>query len=91
MLDPEGTLWQLGEHAPVKVDVSQWNEYVILAQGNRLQHCINGQPTSKLIGHHADKRALEGLLAIQLHKGNPNRIEIKEMKLKVLPVVPLKK
>ncbi len=76
MLDPEGALWQLGEHAPVKVDVSQWNEYVILAQGNRLQHFINGQPTSELIDHHVDKRTLEGLLAIQLHKGNPNRVEI---------------
>ncbi len=85
MLDPEGTLWQLSEHAPVKVDVSQWNEYVILAQGNRLQHFINGQPTSELIDHHADKRTLEGLLAIQLHKGNPNRVEIKDLRLKVLP------
>ncbi len=79
MLDPEGALWQVGEHAPAKADVSQWNEYVILAQGNRLQHFINGQPTSELIDHHADKRTLEGLLAIQLHKGNPNRVEIKEL------------
>jgi hypothetical protein len=85
LLDPEGALWQLSEHPPVKVDVSQWNEYVILAQGNRLQHFINGQPTSELIDHHADKRTLEGLLAIQLHKGNPNRVEIKDLKLKVLP------
>ena len=89
MLDPEGALWQVGEHAPVKVDVSQWNEYVILAQGNRLQHFINGQPTSELIDHHADKRTLEGLLAIQLHKGNPNRVEIKDLRLKVLPETPL--
>jgi hypothetical protein len=85
LLDPDGALWQLSEHAPVKVDVNQWNEYVILAQGNRLQHFINGQPTSELIDHHADKRTLEGLLAIQLHKGNPNRVEIKDLKLKVLP------
>jgi trehalose utilization protein len=85
LLDPDGALWQLSEHTPVKVDVSQWNEYVIIAQGNRLQHFINGQPTSELIDHHADKRTLEGLLAIQLHKGNPNRVEIQELKLKVLP------
>ncbi|MFM2143454.1 MAG: hypothetical protein RLZZ476_1998, partial [Verrucomicrobiota bacterium] len=59
------------------------------AQGNRLQHFINGRPTSELIDQHADKRALEGLLAIQLHKGNPNRVEIKDLRLKVLPEVPL--
>lgn len=57
--------------------------------GNRLQHFINGQPSSELIDHHVDKRTLEGLLAIQLHKGNPNRVEIKDLRLKVLHEVPL--
>jgi hypothetical protein len=89
MLDPDGVLWLLSEHTPVKVDVSQWNEYVVIARGNHLQHFINGQPTSELIDHHADKRALEGLLAIQLHKGNTNRVEIKDLRLKVLPDAPL--
>jgi hypothetical protein len=89
MLDPEGALWQIDEHEPVKVDVSQWNEYTIIAQGNRLQHLINDQPTSELIDHHEKGRAMEGLLAIQLHKGNPNRVEIKELRLKVLPETPL--
>lgn len=85
MLDPDGTLWQLSEHEPVKVDVSQWNEYVIIAKGNHLSHFINGQPTSELIDHHEKGRAMEGLLAIQLHRGNPNRVEIKDLRLKVLP------
>ncbi len=89
MLDPDGTLWQLSEHAPVKVDVSQWNEYVIIAKGNHLSHFINGQPTSELIDHDEKKRALAGLLTIQLHRGNPNRVEIKDLRLKVLPEAPL--
>jgi len=85
LLAPDGGLWLLQERAPVKVDVSQWNEYVIVAQGNRLTHRINGQLTSELIDHDAAKRTLEGLLAIQLHRGNPNRVEIKDLRLKVLP------
>lgn len=89
MLDPDGALWQLSQHEPVKVDVSQWNEYVIIAKGNRLSHFINGQPTSELIDHDAPKRAMEGLLAIQLHRGNPNRVEIKDLRLKVLPESPV--
>ncbi len=89
ILDPEGALWQIGEHTPVKVDVSQWNDYVIIAQGNRLRHFINGQLTSELIDHDKKKRSLEGLLAIQLHKGNPNRVEIKDLRLQVLPEAPL--
>ncbi|MCB1279314.1 DUF1080 domain-containing protein [Prosthecobacter sp.] len=89
MLDPEGALWELSEHEPVKVDVSQWNEYTIIAKGNHLSHFINGQPTSELIDHDTSKRALEGLLAIQLHRGNPNSVHIKDLRLKVLPESPL--
>jgi len=84
MLDPEGTLWRLSEHEPVKVDVSQWNEYTIIARGNHLIHKINGQTTSELIDHDEKKRALEGLLAIQLHRGNINSVHIKDLRLKTL-------
>ncbi|MCP5556274.1 MAG: DUF1080 domain-containing protein [Verrucomicrobiaceae bacterium] len=84
MLDPDGALWQLSEHEPVKVDVSQWNEYTIIALGNHLIHKINGHITSELIDHDEKKRALEGLLAIQLHRGNPNSVHIKDLRLKVL-------
>jgi hypothetical protein len=86
LLDPEGSLWQTAEHSLVKVDVSQWNEYRILAKGNHLQHFINGRPSSSLHDFHAEKRALEGLLAIQLHKGNVNRVEIRDLRLAELPV-----
>ena len=89
MLDPDGALWELSKHEPVKVDVSQWNEYVVIAKGNHLSHFINGQLTSQLIDHDASKRALEGLLAIQLHRGNPNSVHIKDLRLKVLPDSPL--
>lgn len=84
MLDPEGALWLLSEHAPVKVDVSQWNEYVIIARGNHLIHQINGQVTSELIDHDEKNRTLEGLLAIQLHRGNANSVHIKDLRIKPL-------
>lgn len=89
MLDPDGALWQLSEHEPVKVDVSQWNEYTVIAKGNHLIHKINGQITSELIDYDEKKRALEGLLAIQLHRGNPNAVHIKDLRLKVLPAADL--
>uniref|UniRef100_UPI0037C5A86E family 16 glycoside hydrolase n=1 Tax=Prosthecobacter sp. TaxID=1965333 RepID=UPI0037C5A86E len=86
MLDPEGALWKLSTHEPVKVDVSQWNEYTIIARGNHLVHKINGKVTSQLTDYDEKKRALAGLLAIQLHRGNPNSVHIKDLRLKVLPV-----
>jgi hypothetical protein len=84
MVDPGGALWLLSEHEPVKVDVSQWNEYTVIARGNHLVHKINGQTTSELIDHQEKGRALAGLLAIQLHGGNPNNVQIKKLSLKPL-------
>lgn len=91
VLDSEGNRWQVAEREPVKVDVTQWNEYTIIAEGNRLTHKINGQITSQLTDGDEQHRALEGLLAIQLHRGNANTVEIKDLRLKVLgdaPIIP---
>lgn len=89
MVDPEGVLWKLSSHEPVSVDVTQWNEYTIIAKGNHLIHQVNGKVTSELIDHQEDKRALEGLVAIQLHRGNANTVEIKSIALRALPAAPL--
>jgi hypothetical protein len=82
MLDREGGRWLLSEHDPVKVDISQWNEFTVIARGNHLIHKVNGQVTSEMIDHHEQGRALSGLLAIQLHRGNPNRVQIKDVRIK---------
>lgn len=84
LLDPKGQRWLLGEHEPVKVDVSQWQTYTVIAKGNAMEHRINGQLTSKFIDCDEKGRALEGLLAFQLHSGNANTVEIREVKLKTV-------
>jgi Domain of Unknown Function (DUF1080) len=84
LVDPEGQRWLVSEHEPVAVDVAQWNEYTIIARGNQLEHRINGKVSSSMIDFDERSRALEGLLAVQLHSGNANTIEIKEMRLQVL-------
>lgn len=85
-IDPEGNRWVLAEHDPVSVDVSQWNEYTVIARGNHLVHKINGRVSSELFDYDAKGRALEGLLAIQLHAGNTNTVQVKQVLLKSLPV-----
>ena len=89
VLDDAGNRWQVAEREPVKVDVSQWNEYTIIAEGNRLTHKINGQITSQLTDCDEAHRALEGLLAIQLHHGNANTVQIKDLRLKALGEAPV--
>lgn len=92
LLDPEGQRWLLSEHEPVKADISKWNEFTVIARGNHLIHKVNGKVTSELTDHH-EGRTLEGLVAIQLHRGNANRVEVKDIRLNTLPkakLVPFK-
>src|SRR5258708_2414410 len=41
-----------------------WNEYVILAQGNQLTHIINGRVTVQVSDNQPEKRAMSGILAL---------------------------
>lgn len=85
IVDDQGQKWITATREPVKVDLGQWNEFTIIAQGNRLVHKINGQVTMELTDHEAAKRALEGLVAIQIHRGPAMKVEIKDILLKELP------
>jgi hypothetical protein len=71
-----------------------WNEYIIIAQGNYLRHYLNGYPTMALID--ADRvtdpndakdfkgSQREGLLALQIHAGPPMVVEFKDIRLRQL-------
>jgi hypothetical protein len=83
-LDPEGKLWLLSEHEPVEADISEWTEYGVVARGNRLVHTINGQVSSTLVDYHEAGRALQGLLAIQLHRGQAHVLEVRSIRYKPL-------
>ena len=73
---------------------SDWNEYIIIAQGNYLRHYLNGYPTMALIDNDRvtnpdDPKDLggairEGLLALQIHAGPPMVVEFKDIRLKQL-------
>jgi hypothetical protein len=61
-----------------------WNEYVIIAKGNHLQQFINGKQTIDLVDEEVAKRALSGVLALQLHAGSPMMAQFKNIRLKKL-------
>jgi hypothetical protein len=85
IIAPNGDKFLTAERAPVKVEVAEWNEYSVIAQGNKLTHKVNGQVTAEIIDHQVGERELEGLLALQIHRGPAMRVEIKDVMLKVLP------
>jgi putative heme-binding domain-containing protein len=85
IIDDKGDKWLAAERDAVKVDFTEWHEYVIIAQGNHLIHKIDGKVTIDLVDHQAKNRSLEGLLAFQVHKGPAMIVQIKDVMLKELP------
>ncbi len=61
-----------------------WNEYLIRAQSDRLEHWVNGVKTLEFTDRDAHHRSAEGLLALQIHAGPPMRVEFKDIYLKTL-------
>ena len=61
-----------------------WNQYRIIARGNRLQHYINGLLMSETTDNEKEKQSLSGILAFQLHAGQPMKVEFKDIHLKRL-------
>ncbi len=78
--EPLGTAEELGK----AIRHGDWNDYQIVARGNRLQHIINGQLMSETIDEQPEKRSMQGILALQLHAGPPMKVEFKDIRLKRL-------
>ncbi|MEM7236134.1 MAG: family 16 glycoside hydrolase, partial [Planctomycetota bacterium] len=62
----------------------QWNDYIITARGNHLTHTINGHKTIEVIDDHKARRAMKGILALQIHVGPPMVVQFKNIRLKRL-------
>jgi len=61
-----------------------WNEYVIIAKGNHLQQFINGHQTVDVTDDCESKRAMSGVVALQLHAGAPMMAQFRNLRIKEL-------
>ncbi len=61
-----------------------WNEYLIIAKDNHLEQWLNGIKVVEFTDNDPARRALNGLLALQIHAGPPMRVEFKDIFLKNL-------
>lgn len=61
-----------------------WNDYVLVAKGNVLTHTINGKVMSETVDEEEKKRAMSGILALQLHAGPPMIVQFKNIRIKSL-------
>ena len=72
------------EDIQAKIKPNDWNEYVVIARGNHLQHFINGQQTIDVVDEQVAQAAKSGILALQLHQGEPMTVQFKNIRLKSL-------
>lgn len=76
----------VGDAAEIGASIKKgdWNNYVIIAKGNHLQQFINGKQTVDVTDDCEAKRAMSGVLALQLHAGPPMMAQFKDIRLKAL-------
>jgi hypothetical protein len=87
--DGKKTVEQFGDAKELqkKVRNEDWNDYVIIANGNNLKHIINGTLMSEVTDNQTDKAPKSGILAIQVHQGPPMTIQVKDIRIKELKSV----
>lgn len=76
----------VGDSEEIQAAISKedWNEYVIIARGNHLQHFINGKLTVDVTDECEAKAAKTGVLALQMHVGRPMTVEFKNIRINPL-------
>lgn len=69
----------LGEY----ITHNEWNTYHVYANGDTLRATIGGQLMHEIIDQSPQARH-KGILAFQIHRGPPMRVELRNVQLKVL-------
>jgi putative heme-binding domain-containing protein len=71
--------------APVEpVNLTQWHELTITAQGSKLTHKIDGITAVEVVDEQEGQRDVEGVLAFQVHVGPAMKAQFRNVRLKQL-------
>lgn len=62
--------------------LDDWNDVVIIAEGNRMRHYMNGRLVLDFTDNHPELALNSGIVALQLHAGKPMWAEFKNIRLK---------
>ena len=64
--------------------VGEWNDCVVIADGNHIVYSINGQVTTDMIDN-SPNASKSGVIGLQMHRGFTMTIQFKDFKIKMLP------
>lgn len=62
----------------------KWNDFRVVANGNKLQHFINEAMTAEVLDEQPDKSSADGVIALQIHRGPEMTIRFKNIKIRKL-------
>lgn len=62
--------------------LDDWNDVIIVAKGNHIQHFLNGKLVLDFTDNHPKMALKQGLLALQLHAGAPMWTEFKNIRVR---------
>ncbi len=87
-IDPDGlshVVGSVGDRTAIgdTLHKSDWNDYVIIARGNHLQHFINGIQTIDAVDNDPKGALKSGLIGFQIHAGQPMLVEFKNPRIKI--------
>ncbi|MFP6763776.1 MAG: DUF1080 domain-containing protein, partial [Planctomycetaceae bacterium] len=64
-----------------KVDLTKWHKLGIIAIGNRSLHFLDGKLAADITDEQESERELEGVLALQVHRGPAMKAQFRNLKL----------
>ena len=87
VIHPDGkreTLADVGDTEAIRAGMKEgeWYDFEVTARGPHLVHKINGKVVVDATDEEQGKRAASGILALQIHGGEPTKVEFRDLRLK---------
>ena len=60
----------------------EWMDLTLVIEGRQLRHYVNGVQTAEIVDDDDAHRAASGVLALQVHAGEPMMVQFKDVRLK---------
>ena len=83
VIDENGKKKVISQQKPEAVDIKEWNTYEIICKGNHIIQKLNGKVAIDLIDNDPGK-LLSGKIGLQLHAGEPMKVDFRNIKLRRL-------
>jgi hypothetical protein len=83
-IDVQGVTASEAEREALTAAVARgdWMDLTLVVEGRVLRHSVNGIPTAEIVDDDDTNRAASGVLALQVHAGEPMMVQFKEIRLK---------